>query len=913
VRAADRWYRAALRLYPEGFRQEFGGEMLDLFRLRLMRASRSGPATRGRLVVRVLADLVLSISRERFAARRVTPRRDGASRSEDIWRRSVTHLALDLEYALRQIRRAPVPAAIVIVLMATTIGAATAVFGIVKAVLLDPLPFADSERLVMVWEERPDRGVTRNVVGAHEYPAWKERARAFERLAAFTYSGGSYNLTGRGEAVALFGIRVSYEFFPALGVAPAVGRMFRPDEDQPERGQVAIVSHRLWRERFDGDPGIVGRTIVLNDRPYEVVGVMPAGFAFPAGPPGVTPDVWTPIAEPIRLYRGRHYLFVVGRLAHGVTHTAAQREMDSLARQLEAELPALNHGHRVLVRPLQDELVQDVRPALLFLLAAVALVLAIGCCNVANLLLARAADRRREMAIRLAIGATRGRLTRQLLTESLLLSAIGGAVGVLVSWWLVRAGRALAPVDVPGLERAGLDAGVLVFAAGVSILTGLLFGSAPMLRAAREELTGALRPAAIAGGQERRRAGGLLIVTEVALAFIMLAGAGLIVQSLLRLQRVEPGFRRAGILALDVSLPESRYADAARQRQFFDEVMGRVSALPGVRAAAAVNHVPLGGSASTIPLDVEGMPAPSPGEELSASYKVVSERYFDTLGIPIVRGRGFGGTDARVAVPLIRWFPQQPLPPRFSDSQPIPVAVVNETMARQVWAGRDPIGRRFRLLFSPWIAVVGVARDTRNASLASAVLPEFYLLDLQEPQRVMTVLVRAEADPLSLGPAVRDEVRGVDRDVPLASMRTLEDVVGASFDLRRFTSRLLGAFAAVSLLLMAAGIYGVIACSASARTHEIGVRMALGARAGEVLRLVVGEGLRLAVLGLGLGLAAALGLGRFIRGLLFDIEPTDPATLAGLAAVILGVAWLASYLPARRATRVDPLVVLRHE
>jgi putative ABC transport system permease protein len=896
-------YRRLLRLYPAAFRRRFEGEMVAMFGERRRAAS---PTIRGRLAfwMSLIGDLLRSILGERFSASDPLLR--------DARSMPLGSLGYDLRQAWRILTRAPALAFFVIALMTLTIGATTAAFSVVNAVLLRPFPFADPDRLVIVWERRSSEN-QRNVVGAHEYPEWKSRSHSFERTAAMVFDR-DFSLTGAGEPAAMIGVRVTSDFFPVMGVAPIIGRVFNPDEDRPGNGQVVIINQRLWRDRFGSDRSIIGRAIMLNGEPYTVVGVMQADFQFPSAPGGGAPDIWTPIAEPFQLYRGRHYMFVVARLKDGVTLAQAQTEMDAIAARLESELPQFNKGHGVNVQPLHSELVAGVQRALIVLFGAVGLVLLIGCCNVANLLLARAATRQQELAVRVALGAGRGRIARQLLAEGGLLALIGGAGGVLLAHWLLGFATRLAPPDVPRLETVQVDAGVLVFAAAASVATGLIFGLVPLAQIARVQVADRLKNGskgvARSGRQHLRRG---LVIAEVALTMVIAAGAGLFIQSLHHLTRVNPGFDASHVVAVDLALPESRYRTASRQHDFCSLVLTRMASLPMVRSAAATNFVPHGDAASGMNLTIEGRPAPPPGQEASASYRGVTPGYFRTLGIPLISGRVFTDADARVALPLIRWFPQQPKPARINEPQPAPAAVINETMARRYWPGQDPIGQKFRVLFSPPITIIGVVKDTRNRSLADAAGPEFYLSENQEPWTRMTLLVRTDADLATVASAIRTQIWSVDRDLPASSVRTLEQVIERNILVYRLITWLLGAFAAMGLILMTLGVYGVVSYATNQRFHEIGIRMALGADRRNIRSLIVVNSVWLAVAGITIGAGGAYALGRFARNLLYDIQPGDPATYVGLAVLLIGTTMLASWLPARRAQRIDPASVLRTE
>ena len=891
MKIEERLFRLLLLLYPAAFRRRFAGEMMELFRTR--RDAARGPAATIRLWAGVLYDTVRSVIRERLQADR----------------HPIESLRTDVRDAWRVVRRTPAFSTFVILLMALGIGSTTAVFSVVDAVLLRPLPFKDPDRLVLVWEKR--YAVRRNVVGAHEFPVWKERSRSFESMAAITFDR-DYSLTGAGDPVALNGVRVTSDFFRVMGVAPVTGQVFGPEADEPGHGDVAVLSHRLWIERFGADPALIGKTIALNDRPHVVAAVMPADFEFPLTGAGNRPDLWTPIAEPIQRYRGRHYLFVVGRLATGVTRAQAQIELGSIADAIAREFPP-NKQHGVNVQPIQAELVDGVRNSILILFAAVGVVLLVGCCNVANLLLARATARQHEVAIRAALGAGRWRIARQLLTEGALLSSGGAVGGLFVAGWLVGFTKSAVQSHVPRLETASIDPAAVLFTFGVACATTLLFGLVPVWQLARVQVADRLR----SGNKgvplsARHRLRNALIVAEVALTLALSIGAALLVQSIVHLQSVEPGFDPRDVTTIGLTLPEARYPSAASARAFYVDAIDRVSSLPGVERVAATNMVPQGDGLSGIAISVEGRPPAPPGEELSARYRIVSTDYFRALGIPTLRGRTFHGSDARTAVPLIRWFQQQPLPDHFAESQAPPVAVINQAMAREIWPGEDPIGGSFRVLFSPAVTIVGVVGDARNASLGDEAVPEFYLSDLQEPQSRMTLLVRSRNSSTIL-PAIRAQIAGIDPKLPIASVRTLVDVVDANLALHRLVSAIVGAFAAVALVLMVAGLYCVISYATAQRTHEIGIRLALGATRIDIGTLVARTGILLCALGAVLGVLGGYALARAASTLLYEIQPADPSTYIALVALVLVIASAASWIPAGRAMRVDPVAVLRNE
>lgn len=898
------FYRALLHVYPRPFRDEFGDEMAEFLRSRHQRASAQGARARWQFWSAFVLDLANSAWRQR------RPAADGSGFGRTLF----FSLIDDVRSAARVLRRSPALTSIIVLLMALGLGAATIVFSVVNSVLLRALPFGDPDRLVVLWESRPERHLERNAVSGHEFPEWSRRSRSLERMSAFSFPG-TMTLTGTGDPHALAVVRVSAGFTEVLGVKPALGRGFRDDEDVPGRGQVVLLSHHVWRDRFGRDPAILGRAVSFDGRPFEVVGVMPPAFGFPPGLAATPPDVWMPIAEPIHLYRGRHYLYVVGRLPEAVTIAEAQEDMSRVAAELRAELPELNRGHDVRVVPLHDDLVRNSRDSLLLVFGAVSCLLLIGCANVAGLLVARGIARRREISLRLALGASVSRVARQLLAESVLLSLAGGLLGVAAAYGFTRVLPALVPIDVMRLESVPVDVTVLAVSLTLSVVTGLVFGIAPVLQLRRVNLSETLkRGGRTNAASVKPRLRRVLVAGQIALTLMLVFAAGLMVRGLTELQRVDPGFRPSGVLAVDVNLPAVRYRQGFRQRQFFQDAVARISALPGVVSATTANAVPLGGSYSSIAVNIEGRPARAPADdEPSARYRIVGPRYFKTMGIPLVAGREFAAADARVALPLIRWFPQQPLPDGFDRPQPVPVAVINEAMARLYWPGENPFGRRFSLLSSPPIEIVGIAADTRNDSLQDAPKPEVYLSDLQEPATSSTVLVRTGGEPEDLIADVRSAIWSLDRDLPLGSITTMDAVVRRTFSLSQFTSALVAGFAVSALLLMTAGVYGLIAFTTSARLPEIGVRLALGAERAAILRMIIREGLLLAGAGMAAGLAAALTVSQLLRELVFGVAPTDPLTMVIVIALMTLAVIAASWLPARRASRTDPLAVLRAE
>jgi putative ABC transport system permease protein len=797
----------------------------------------------------------------------------------------------------------------VIGLLALTIGSATVVFSVVNAVLLRPLPFADSARIMMVWETRAS--VRENVVGAHEYPVWVRRNQSFSDLAAIIYNEGVH-VTEAGEPKAVLGVRVSEPFFRVMGVQPAIGRAFAKDEDVPGRGRVAVISDRLWREQFNADAAAVGRDITLNGTRHRIVGVMPPGFEFPPGRLRQAPDVWVPIAENIEPMRGRHFLYVVGRLKDGTSVAQADADISAIAVGIAKELPEVSEGHGADVMSLQEHLVHDVRPSLMLLLGVVGCLVLIGCSNVASLLLARGLVRRREVSLEMALGATRWRVGRQLFAESVAMSVAGGALGLILAIGLTRLVPALVPPDALSIDAITVDWTVLAFASGVSVLTGLLFGLAPAVQLRRVDPAQTLaRGARSIFGGRHTRARRALVVAQIALAVLLVLGAALMGRGLVALRQVDPGFETRSTLAVELTLQGQRYASAVQQRAFFDDVEAQAAAIPGVIAAGAISEAPLAGGMSSIAIGIEGRPD-RPSEGASAQFRIVSPGYFRTMGVRLVQGRDFAASDARLAVPLIRWWPQQPFPAQFDLPQPVPVAVVNESMARAYWPN-GAVGRRFTVIESPPITIIGVVADMRTISLRTSAGPEFYLTSVQEPQVQMSLMVRGTGAPLDLAPAVRSVIRNVDPAQPIGRLEPMAAVVGRMFDQPAFMSTLFAVFGGLALLLMTVGVYGLLAFTTAQRLPEMGVRVALGASRGQIRGLILRDALTMTVLGVAGGVVAGLALGRFIEGELYGVTPTDRVTYLVVVAVVSLVVALACWRPARKASRVDAVVVLRQE
>ncbi len=807
----------------------------------------------------------------------------------------------ELKYAARALLKRPGFSLIAIATLALGIGANTAIFSVVNATLLRPLPFKDPERVVIVWGALPKMAAATLPNSCPNFMDLKAKSQTFERLAAFR--SWSWQSTAGAEPELLRGARVSADFFEAVGADPVLGRVFTPEEDLPNRAPVAIISYGLWQRRFGGDVNVIGKTIALTGRNAMIVGVMPEGFRFPGGAnmiPGLQfalqNDVWMPIAfsDEERQRQGNLNLAVIGRLKPGVSPLQGETEL----RAIQQDLPLGTIGYTLNVIPLHQQMIGNIRKPLLVLLATVALVLLIACANIANLLLARATSRQKEIAIRAALGAARRRIIGQLLTESLLLALTGGAIGLLLAVWGNSLLVSLIPREVPRIGDTSLDARILLFTLAISVVTGVIFGLVPALQASRFDLNQSLkdggRDTAAGVGQNRLR--GLLVVSEVAIALVLLIGAGLLMKSFGRLLNVAPGFNPDKVLTMEVQLadlPPSRYENHEEQAKFFEQLFERLQSLPGVENAGGVLSVPLSGASESTEVLLEDQATTSNAERPEADYTIVTPNYFSTLQIPLLKGRQFTPQDKSGA-------------PR--------VIIINDIFAARVWPRQDPIGKRFRVGFEKEPReVVGVVGSIKQAALDAEARPAMYLPHAQSPTNLLTVLVRTTGEPMSMAAAVREQVRAIDADVPVTHVQTMEKVLGASVAQPRFSMLLVALFAGLALILSTVGIYGVMAYSVSRRAHEIGVRMALGAGAGEVLKLVLKDGMSLAFAGIGVGLLGAFALTRLMASLLFDISAKDPVTFASVAAFLAVVAFIACYIPARRATKVDPLIALRNE
>ena len=796
----------------------------------------------------------------------------------------------DLKYAVRTLRRTPGFTFAAVACLALGIGANTAIFSVINGVLLRPLPFRDPSSLVMVWETNRDRSRDRNVVSPANYLDWRAQNSTFSEIGS--YIDWRANLTGVDEPVELATSIATATFFRVLDVPPELGRVYTPEEDAPNGPNVVVLSHRLWERRFGARRDVIGTRLELNGRPATIIGVMPASF----GIEGSRAELWVPMQlDPSLDYRTRtgRYLTSVARLKPGVTPERAQADMSAIARRLEAAHPVFNGGWGANVLPMYEQVVGGVRRALVVLGGVVAFVLLIACANVANLLLARATARTREVAVRAALGAGRGRMVRQLLTESVVLAALGGAVGLLLAYWGVQAVKALAPQSVPRVASISIDGWTMAFTLVVALVTGLLFGLVPALQAGRGNLQTVLREGS-RGSTSSGRARAVLVASQVALSLVLLIGAGLMLRSFARLQAVDPGFDPDGVLTGRVQLSGQRFRASSAATAFFEQLLDRVEKVPGVEAASAINWLPFGGEGSGTNYWIEGRPVPPPGSDFVADIRGVDPRYFRTMRIRVKRGDPF---DARANTES----PKQ--------------VVVNEAFVRVHFPTSNPIGEH---VIMPWGdtlrgEIVGVVSDTKHAGLDSVARPMIYWAMKQFPTNFMTLVVRTNGDPMRLAPAIAREVRALDANQPFADPKPLDAYLSRSVAQRRFSMTLLGVFSTLALVLAALGIYGVLAYSVAQRTREIGVRMALGARDSTVAGMVVREALRVVGVGLVIGVVGAVALTRVLATLLYDVSPTDPLTFAGVTLALGAVAVTASYFPARRAARVDPIVALRQE
>ncbi len=812
---------------------------------------------------------------------------------------SVLH---DFRYSARTLLKRPGFVITITLILALGIGANSTIFSVVDAVLMRPLPYEAPERIVMIWETNQSKGVPRSIVSPANFLDWKEQNKVFDHLAALRF--WYYTVTGLGDPERYQGARVSADFFPLLGVKPELGRNFGPEEEQVGRDHVVVLTHAFWQRRFGGDRNIVGRSLTIDNEPFTIIGVLPASFRF-SRVLNAELELWMPISfTPQQLTREDRSITVYGRLKQGVSLAQARAEMDGIMRRLEQQYPETNSGWTAQVNILQEQATAPFRPTLLILMVVVGFVLLIACGNVANLLLTRATTRQKDFAVRFALGSSRSRLMRQLLIENLLLALLGGAAGLLLAYWAINFLNVIVRERVPYLDTLVINRSVLGFTLVVSVLVGVIVGLVPGLRASRLNLRDALAESGRTSSETpgHRRLRNLFVVLEVTLAVPLLIGAGLMLRSSLLLQNLDRGIDIRNVLTAQISLPKTKYVTAQQTAEFYRQTLQRIQSEPEVLSASAVNFLPLTNFGDATRLTIEGRNPSASGPEITASYRVIDPNYFRTMSIPLLRGRFFTEQD---------------------NDESHGVVMINQTMARRYWPDEDPIGKRIKPEFpaakvpwrpastNTWLAITGVVGDVKEAGVNDEQSAEIYLPYLQNPSSLMNLLVRSASDPLRLVPAVRRQVLAVDGDQPVYNVSTMEDVLGQSIATPHVITSLLTIFAAVALLLAAIGVYSVMSYSVAQRTHEVGVRMALGAQQQHVLRMILGHGLRLVLGGVGFGVIVAFAVTRVMSNLLFGVSATDPRVFVGVPLLLIAIAMLATYLPARRALKVDPIVALR--
>ncbi len=841
-----------------------------------------------------LAELGELLGRELKGIERRTPRNSippGTPRKSNFLGDAIQ----DARYAFRLFAKSPAFTAIAVLALALGIGANTAIFSVVDAVLLRPLPFKNPGQLVMIWENATHLGFPKDTPSPANFLDWREQNTVFESMAAMTE--GSVNLTGMGEPERLDGRRVSANLFDLLGVTAIVGRTFVAQEDQPG-ARVAVLSEALWKRRFGGNAAIVGQPITLNGEIYTVVGVVRSTITLPAS--GKWRDqIWVPLAFSSKeaASRGSHYLEVIARMKPGQTLAQAQAEMETIMARLDQKYPEVNGRRGAVVTPLHEQIVGDIKPALLILLGAVVFVLLLACANVANLLLARAAARQKEIALRLALGADRARLTRQLLVESIILSLLGAMVGLGIAYAGLTILTRFVPPEVMQADAIAINGEVLGFTLLVAMVTGVIFGLVPAMQASRFNVNETLKEGGrdAGAGVRGKRLRNSLVIAEVAVSFILLIGAGLLINSFMHLRNLDPGFRVDHLLTLNVDLSKTKYPDAQRRIAFFDEALRRLKALPGVQSAAAAGNLPFTYNGDSTGISVEGIPDPPIDQWPDVVYRTVGPNYFTTMGIPLVRGRDFNDQDT-LDTPL--------------------GVIVGEKTAKHYWPNEDPIGKRLKpgvgSSDSPWRTVIGVVKDVRqNDFIAEPKMQMYFSFRQVNDLAANALIARTSVDPLTLAMPVRNAIWSVDKDQTVSNIDSMEHIVAGAVARQRFSMLLLAIFAGLALVLAAVGIYGVMSYTVAQQTHEIGIRMALGAKRFDVLAMTVRNALRLVGVGLLFGLAIAFLLTRAMASLLFGVSATDPLTFISIAIVLLAVALLASYIPALRATKIDPMIALR--
>jgi putative ABC transport system permease protein len=805
-------------------------------------------------------------------------------------------LLQDLRYGIRVLLKNPAFSGVAVLALSLGVGANTAIFSVVNALLIRPLAYRDSERLVRInhWESKSN---SESAVSPPGFADYRDQSRGFESMSAISLGNSALNFSEQGEPERLQATRVSANFFVTLGVEPALGRAFVPEEDQQGQNRVVVLSDSLWQRRFGGDRDLIGNDIVLSGQSYKVIGVMPASFRFD------NDDLWRPLALSPENFapdqRGNEFLKVIGRLKPETRLEQAQAEMDTIAATIMQNNPGFypkESGWGLRVTSLRDEVVGSIRPALLVLLGAVGFVLLIACANVANLLLARAAARQKEIAIRTALGASRGHLIRQLLTESLLLALTGGSLGLLLALWGVRLLINLGGASIPRAQEIGVDGRVLGFTVLVSLMTAILFGLVPAIKASRVDLQGMLKEGGRSSLGSKHRARAALVVADVALSLVLLIGAGLLIRSFARLQNVSPGFQAQGLLTMQMSVPAFKYREPYQVKSFYDNAIEQIRALPAVESVGAVSDLPLSGAVHSGSFNIEGRTVPPGEDEPHADLRAATPDYFQAMRIPLLKGRYFTEQDTKEARP---------------------VALIDETLAGRYFPDEEPLGKRVEFQSVQgkpvWREIVGVVGRVKHKGLDIEFKDKLYSPHAQVSYSNMFLVVRSATDPLSLATAVRDAVRRVDKDQPVYKVATMEQLISNSLAQRRLSVVLFGVFAGLAMVLAAVGLYGVISYAVTQRTNEIGLRMALGADRTDIFKMVVSQGLMLTLAGVGLGLGCALALTRVMSSLLFGVTPTDPVTFAVVPLVLTGVAVAACFVPARRATKVDPMVALRYE
>ncbi|MCU1267457.1 MAG: hypothetical protein JWM21_3775 [Acidobacteria bacterium] len=798
-------------------------------------------------------------------------------------------LLRDIRYGIRSLLKRPGFTLVALIALALGIGANTAIFSLVNAVLLRSLPYSQPDRLVWVWGNIRNGG-SRASVSPLDFLDYRQQNTTFEQFAAVFSVPLPVNLTGNGEPERLTGAAVTGNYFQALGVQPALGRTFVIENEITGRDQVTVLSFALWQKQFGGDPNIVNKKVTLDGKTYDVIGVMPKDFTVPQ-----PAELWVPMTFDVRpqmKQRKAHFLRPVGRLKDGVTLAQAQADTDAVARRLEAQYPDTNKGWNLRLVSLREQIVGNTKPTLFILFGAVGFVLLIACANVANLLLVRAATREREIALRTALGAGRFRIVRQMITESVLLALAGGTLGTLLAVWGVDLLVTLSADNIPPTAQVKIDASVLAFTLVVSLLTGVLFGLAPALRTLKLNLSESLKEGGRSGseGAQRNRTRSVLVVVESAVAVMLLIGAGLLVRSLLQLQNTDPGFDAHNVLTMRVDLPEQKYSTPEKSTNFFQQLESRIATLPGVESVGTISELPLSGQPNDMPYTVEGRPPSAPDQGFDDDFRRVNQNYFHTLRIPLLRGRNFTEQEVR---------------------QGAKVLIISDLLARQVFPNEDPLGKRLVMAMgNQAFEIIGVVGDIRHHALELQPAPAMYM---PTDDLWMNVVIRTKGNPAAMTAAVRKEVQAIDPDQPIAAVKTMDQWLDTAVAAPRYRTTLLGLFAALALILAATGIYGVMSYSVTQRTHEIGVRMALGAKQFDVLKLVIRQGMVLVLIGVALGLGGAVALTRVMSSLLFGVTAKDPLTFVAVALLLALVAFVACYIPARRATKVDPLTALRYE